>query len=161
MDRAQPLRGLRPAQGAAVGQAAAARSTAETTAPATTEADTTDTTEAAATTEPDDTSDPEPDDTTATEPDDSSDPEPEEPTGDLSPGDVEVQVVHGRVRGEDNLVDTTSEALGLGESYEGGRHRFDGHVRLARAGSFGYTVRILPKHGALASPAELGLVALA
>jgi starch phosphorylase len=81
--------------------------------------------------------------------------------GELAPQDVEVQVVHGRVRGEDNLVDTTTEALALGESYEGGRHRFDGHVRLARAGSFGYTVRVLPQHSALASPAELGLVALA
>jgi starch phosphorylase len=81
--------------------------------------------------------------------------------GRLAPEDVDVQVVHGRVRGEDNLVDTTTESLALGETYEAGRHRFDGHVRLARAGSFGYTVRILPKHPALASPAELGLVALA
>jgi starch phosphorylase len=81
--------------------------------------------------------------------------------GSLSPDDVDVQVVHGRVKGEDQLVDTTTTSLVLGETYEGGRHRFDGHVKLSRAGSFGYAVRILPRNAALASPAELGLVALA
>lgn len=81
--------------------------------------------------------------------------------GGLSPDDVEVQVVHGRVKGEDDLVDTTTTSLALAETYEGGRHRFDGHLQLARAGSFGYTVRILPKNPFLASPAELGLVAFA
>jgi starch phosphorylase len=81
--------------------------------------------------------------------------------GSLSPEDVDVQVVHGRVQGEDQLVDTTTASLALGESYEAGRHRFDGTVKLDRAGAFGYTVRILPRNTALASSAELGLVALA
>jgi starch phosphorylase len=81
--------------------------------------------------------------------------------GGLAPEDVDVQVVHGRVKGEDRLVDTAVSSLVLGETYEGGRHRFDGHVELTRAGSFGYTVRILPHHQALASSAELGLVTLA
>jgi starch phosphorylase len=81
--------------------------------------------------------------------------------GGLAPEDVDVQVVHGRVKGEDRLVDTAVSSLVLGETYEGGRHRFDGHVELTRAGSFGYTVRILPHHKALATSAELGLVTLA
>jgi len=81
--------------------------------------------------------------------------------GALAPDDVDVQVVHGHVKAEDQLIDTTTQSLVLGESYEGGRHRFDGHLKLARAGSFGYTVRILPRNAALASPAELGLVVLA
>jgi starch phosphorylase len=81
--------------------------------------------------------------------------------GSLSPQDVRVELVHGRVRKDDSLVDTTSVALSLGETYEGGRYRFDGHVVLDRAGSFGYTVRILPEHPDLASPAELGLVSVA
>ncbi|GAB3663955.1 glycosyltransferase family 1 protein [Nocardioides korecus] len=81
--------------------------------------------------------------------------------GALAPDDVEVQVVHGRVKGEDQLVDTTTTPLALAETLEGGRHRFDGHLALTRAGSFGYTVRVLPKNPSLASPAELGLVALA
>ena len=81
--------------------------------------------------------------------------------GSLSIDDVDVQVVHGRVRGEDQLVDTTVESLTHTEEYEGGRHRFDARVSLSRTGPFGYTVRVLPKHPGLASPAELGLVRLA
>jgi starch phosphorylase len=80
--------------------------------------------------------------------------------GGLDPADVDVQVLHGRVKGEDRLVDTEAVSLTLGETYEGGRHRFDGHVPLDRTGPFGYTVRVLPKNARLASPAELGLVAL-
>ena len=80
--------------------------------------------------------------------------------GELSPEDVEVQVVHGRIRHEDDLVDTTSAPLGVGESYEAGRHRFEGRVPLDSTGPFGYTVRIVPRHEGLASPAELGCVAL-
>ncbi|MGH3413331.1 MAG: alpha-glucan family phosphorylase [Marmoricola sp.] len=81
--------------------------------------------------------------------------------GQLAPSDVEVQVVHGRVRGGDDLVDPVSAPLEVAESYEAGRHRFDGHVELDRTGPFGYTVRVLPRHDLLATPAELGLVALA
>jgi starch phosphorylase len=80
--------------------------------------------------------------------------------GALAPDDVDVQVVHGRVRGEDDLVDAQQASLTLGESYEGGRHRFDGRVQLDRTGPFGDTVRVLPRHAGLSSPAELGLVAL-
>ena len=80
--------------------------------------------------------------------------------GELSPEDVDVQVVHGRVRHEDDLVDTSIASLDHAEAYEGGRHRFEGHVELATTGPFGYTVRVLPRNAHLASPAELGLVAL-
>jgi starch phosphorylase len=81
--------------------------------------------------------------------------------GSLPVDDVEVQVVHGRVKGEDQLVTTAIADLHHAESYEAGRHRFEGRLVLDRPGPFGYTVRVLPKHPGLASPAELGLVALA
>jgi len=81
--------------------------------------------------------------------------------GDLSPDDVDVQVVHGRVVGEDQMVDQAAQSLTLAESYEAGRHRFDGQLTLGRTGPFGYTVRVLPKNDLLASPAELGVVTLA
>jgi starch phosphorylase len=80
--------------------------------------------------------------------------------GELSPEDVDVQLLHGVINGDDNLVDTTIESLGLAETYQGGRHRFDGSVTLARSGAFGYTVRVVPKNDLLASPAELGVIAL-
>jgi starch phosphorylase len=80
--------------------------------------------------------------------------------GDLSPSDVDVQVLHGRITESDTLVDTSAESLTLVESYEGGRHRYDGQVSLSSTGSFGYTARILPSNPHLAGPAELGCVAL-
>jgi starch phosphorylase len=78
--------------------------------------------------------------------------------GDLSPADVDVQVAHGTARDSDVLRDVEVESLEFVESYEGGRHQFAGDFALARTGSFGYTVRILPKHAGLASASELGLV---
>jgi glycogen phosphorylase len=80
--------------------------------------------------------------------------------GDLSPADVDVQLVHGRSNGEDELSDTTVSSLHTAESYESGRHRFDGDVVLDSSGSFGYTVRVIPRNDLLTSPAELGIVAL-
>ncbi len=80
--------------------------------------------------------------------------------GDLAPTDVDVQLIHGRSTGEDELVDTAVESLHVAESYEGGRHRFDGDLSLDRSGSFGYTVRVVPRNDLLTSPAELGIVAL-
>jgi starch phosphorylase len=79
--------------------------------------------------------------------------------GALSPEDVEVQVVYGTARDSDELRDVVSEPLQFVESYEGGRHHFAGDLALSRTGSFGYTVRVLPKHAGLASTSELGLVA--
>jgi starch phosphorylase len=81
--------------------------------------------------------------------------------GDLSPADVDVQLLHGRADAEDVLLDSTCTVLDLVESYEGGRHCFGGQVALDHAGPFGYTVRIVPRNGHLASYAELGVVATA
>ena len=80
--------------------------------------------------------------------------------GSLSPEDVDVQLVHGRSTGEDDLVDTTVASLSVAESYDGGRHRFDGDLLLDHSGAFGYTVRVIPRNDLLASTAELGIVAL-
>ncbi|MGH3348620.1 MAG: alpha-glucan family phosphorylase [Nocardioides sp.] len=80
--------------------------------------------------------------------------------GELAADDVDVQLLHGVISSDDELVDTTIESLSLAESYQGGRHRFDGSVTLARSGAFGYTVRVVPRHELLASPAELGVIAL-
>ncbi|GCD88386.1 alpha-glucan family phosphorylase [Nocardioides sp. LS1] len=80
--------------------------------------------------------------------------------GDLTPADVDVQLVHGVINSEDDLVDTRIETLTVAESYEGGRHRFDGSVVLDHSGAFGYTVRVVPHNDLLTSSAELGIVAL-
>lgn len=80
--------------------------------------------------------------------------------GSLSPDDVDVQLVHGTIAHEDDLVDVVPVSMTLAESYDAARHRFEGTLRLERTGPFGYTVRVLPKHELLATPAELGVVAL-
>ena len=67
--------------------------------------------------------------------------------GDLTPDDVEVQVVHGRTNHHgDELHDVSSVPLAHVESYEHGRHQFSGDLVLRSSGAFGYTVRVLPKH---------------
>jgi starch phosphorylase len=78
----------------------------------------------------------------------------------LSPDDVDVQVLHGRVGESDTLRDLTVSPLQLAESYEADRHRYDGEVRLSTSGAFGYTLRVVPRNSHLASVAELGLVTL-
>ncbi|WP_236239874.1 alpha-glucan family phosphorylase [Streptomyces sp. CC228A] len=84
--------------------------------------------------------------------------------GDLTPDDVEVQAVAGRVDSQDSLTDARPFPLkpaggGSGPDQQG-RWVYEGPLSLDRTGPFGYTVRVLPAHGLLASGADLGLVAL-
>ncbi|MBI9116073.1 alpha-glucan family phosphorylase [Sanguibacter suaedae] len=79
--------------------------------------------------------------------------------GGLSPEDVDVQIVHGRVLETDEMSSFVTESLAPVETYEDGRHAFGGEVVLEASGPFGYTVRIVPRHAGLANVAELGLVA--
>jgi glycogen phosphorylase len=79
--------------------------------------------------------------------------------GDLRPEEVDVQLVHGRTSESDDLRDIETAPLAFAETYEAGRHRFEGDLVLTRTGVFGYTVRVLPKHLGMASAAEMGLVA--
>lgn len=80
--------------------------------------------------------------------------------GDLSPEDVLVQAVSGRVNGDDDITEIKLDELVAAEGYEAGRWRFDGVLNLERTGAVGYTVRILPRHEGLASIADMALVAL-
>nr|WP_205709174.1 alpha-glucan family phosphorylase [Kineococcus siccus] len=79
--------------------------------------------------------------------------------GALAPDDVEVQVVHGRVTESDEIRSGATVTLRHAETFDDGRHRYEGELTLRQTGPFGYTVRILPQHAGLATPAELGLVA--
>jgi starch phosphorylase len=81
--------------------------------------------------------------------------------GSLSADDVDVQVVHGQVDESDRLREPEVTSLVVTESYEPGRHRFEGEVRLDHTGAFGYTIRVVPRHELLAGGAELGLATLA
>jgi glycogen phosphorylase len=74
----------------------------------------------------------------------------------LSPDDVLVEVVYGTARDGDALDDVTYAPLAFS-----GDGVFEATVPLVQSGSFGYTVRVTPRHALLASPAELGLIATA
>jgi starch phosphorylase len=83
--------------------------------------------------------------------------------GDLSPDDVEVQLLHGPVSDTDELVATTTVPMArlgpLGDS--GDRRRpsgYEGSFVCDRAGSYGYTVRVVPSHPDLRDYTEVGCV---
>jgi starch phosphorylase len=57
--------------------------------------------------------------------------------GELTPDDVHIQVLHGKIDSNDVLTDVTVQDLYLAESYDGGRYRFNGEVELDRGGPFG------------------------
>ncbi len=78
----------------------------------------------------------------------------------LSPDDVAVQAVYGRVDDHEQLHDVTTSPMRF-EGSDGDQHWYVGEVPLTRSGPFGYTVRVLPAHPALTGPAELGLVVTA
>jgi starch phosphorylase len=80
--------------------------------------------------------------------------------GGLAPADVTVQAAYGRVDLENGLHDVQTVAM----SYVGNGdelYRYEGTVPLEHTGPFGYTVRVLPDHDLLATPAELGVVTVA
>ena len=80
--------------------------------------------------------------------------------GGLAADDVAVEVVYGRAREGDRLVDVQHAPLQqTGDA--NGTTTFAGTVPLGRAGSFGYNVRVVPRHALLASAAEMGLIAAA
>ncbi len=79
----------------------------------------------------------------------------------LRPDEVSVQAVLGRVDGTDSLVNPVSVAMTHTGDGDGGAEVFAATTPLPVAGSVGYTVRVLPHHGLLASDGELGLVRLA
>jgi len=91
--------------------------------------------------------------------------------GSLTPADVAVEVVYGTSREGDDLVGTAtielapleedSASAATGPIVLDGSTTFAGTVTLARPGSFGYNVRVVPKNEYLADPAEMGLVAVA
>lgn len=76
----------------------------------------------------------------------------------LRPEDVAVEVAYGRAEDSDELTDITVAELQAVEDLGKGRYLFSGTLVIDRSGSFGYTVRVLPKHEGLASKAELGLI---
>ncbi len=79
----------------------------------------------------------------------------------LQPCDVDVQAVVGRVDDREELRDAVVVTMQPVGTADGEGQRFEATVRLPHAGLLGYTVRVLPQHSLMASPAEFGLLHLA
>ncbi|HWG63256.1 MAG TPA: alpha-glucan family phosphorylase [Streptosporangiaceae bacterium] len=80
--------------------------------------------------------------------------------GALSPDDVSVEAVYGRVGDDDEIIDPRTSPLTLEGAADDGVARYAGPAELGRPGPFGYTVRVVPRHPLLADPAEMGLITL-
>jgi starch phosphorylase len=76
--------------------------------------------------------------------------------GELLADEFDVQAVFGRVDESGELYDVVT--VPMRHSQDG---RYEADVPLPNAGAVGYTVRVLPRHGLLATPAELGRVVVA
>jgi starch phosphorylase len=72
-----------------------------------------------------------------------------------------VQAAYGRVDESDQLRTPTYVALAAAGQAEDGLQRYEGAVPLERAGSFGYTVRVLPHSDKLPGDTDLGLMVTA
>ncbi len=79
--------------------------------------------------------------------------------GGLTPQDVTVEVVYGRVGQDDEIAEPVRAELGL-ECPPGADSVawYVGEAVLGQPGPFGYTGRVLPRHPLLVGPAELGLI---
>jgi glycogen phosphorylase len=81
--------------------------------------------------------------------------------GTLSADDVDVQLVHGPVGQGDELTERTSASMHPAGAADEDHARYVGSFYCARAGRYGFTVRIVPRHPDLVGNSELGLAAWA
>ena len=81
--------------------------------------------------------------------------------GDLSPDDVDVQLLHGPVGQNDELTESTAVSMEHVGAVDDHHARYRGTFAAARAGRYGFTVRVVPHHTDLVGPSELGLASWA
>jgi glycogen phosphorylase len=81
--------------------------------------------------------------------------------GSLSADDVDVQLVHGPVGQGDELTERTCVSMYPGGPTDDDHARYVGSLECSRAGRYGLTVRIVPRHADLVDNSELGLAAWA
>jgi starch phosphorylase len=79
--------------------------------------------------------------------------------GDLSPEDVQVEIYYGRIDSFGGLQQAQRRGMRIEGEREKGVYSYEGLIPCDRAGKYGYTVRVLPRHPNLVNPWELGRVA--
>jgi starch phosphorylase len=78
--------------------------------------------------------------------------------GELAPGDVEVQLIHGLVGQNDEISEATVVTMSDAGPADDHHARYRGTFTCSTAGRYGFTVRIVPAHPDLVTPAELGRI---
>jgi len=81
--------------------------------------------------------------------------------GDLGQGEVAVQLLHGLVGQNDEIVAPSIVTMVPDGDAPDGHQRYRGTFTCERAGRYGFTVRIVPDNPDLVTPVELGCVAWA
>lgn len=78
--------------------------------------------------------------------------------GELSIEDIAVQLLHGPVGQGDEMTEVTTIDMDAGDWIDSNHIRYHGSFTCNRAGRYGFTVRVVPKHQHLVSPIEMGLI---
>jgi len=79
--------------------------------------------------------------------------------GSLTGDDVQVQLTHGPVGPNDEIVEPAVSAMNLvGPADKDGHYRYSGSFVCDQAGRYGFSVRVVPSHDDLADPVEMGCV---
>jgi starch phosphorylase len=78
--------------------------------------------------------------------------------GTLAPEDVAVELLHGAVGPNDELVTPQRLSMAPADGAEGGSVRYSGAFPCETAGRYGFTVRVVPSHPDLTTPLELGQI---
>ena len=78
--------------------------------------------------------------------------------GELAPEDVRVEIYAGRLNAQREFSQTEVYPLELAGPNGDGTYHFVGTFTCAAAGSYGYTLRVVPSHSDLQNPLEMGLV---
>jgi starch phosphorylase len=78
--------------------------------------------------------------------------------GVFTPDDVAVEVYQGLVDPQGRVVDARAVRMNCCASHGDGKYTFEGVIPCISSGLHGYTVRVIPRHGELSNPYELGLI---
>ena len=78
--------------------------------------------------------------------------------GSFTPDDVQVQLFHGVVDSLGDIPAPRTAPMSNNGPPQGNAWTFNGSIPCRASGQYGYIVRVLPKHAALANPFEPGLV---
>ncbi len=78
--------------------------------------------------------------------------------GNLKPTDVSVELYHGRLDAEGQIVDGQAIPMLIAQSKGEGCYVFAGAISCATSGRHGYALRVIPSHEDQGNPFEMGLV---